>query len=253
MTGLEIPGAAPGIAVSLDGKAAALGPSVELQWDKGAVAGREIGGRVTVAAAANGTPRFDGDLSVDSIDLGWLTELSLGVDPLPTGDPAAPWSKASFTEPVLGALSGKVNVAAPRMTVEGRLRDLERQAGADPRSGPAADRPRFRRDRRRQCRWRRLDPQCRRQRQPVRTLQSQGGRAGALRLAARRPLGRDRNHGRGRQFRGDRPLARRARLGAHRRRHARHPQWRGALHQSARGEPGHQGGRPRPGVHRSGA
>ena len=32
------------------------GPSVELQWDKGAVAGREIGGRVTVATAANGSP-----------------------------------------------------------------------------------------------------------------------------------------------------------------------------------------------------
>jgi uncharacterized protein involved in outer membrane biogenesis len=118
MTGLEIPGASPGIAVALDGKAAMLGPSVELQWDKGSVAGREIGGRVTLAEGPKGAPRFDGDLSLDSINLGWLTELSLGVDPLPTGDPAAPWPKASFADPVLGNLSGKITVATPRMTVK---------------------------------------------------------------------------------------------------------------------------------------
>src|SRR5262249_55197796 len=92
-------------------------PSLALQWDHGAVAGREIGGQVTIARTPNGSARFDGDLALDSIDLGWLAELGLGVDPLPTGQADEPWSKASFTEPILGTLSGRVGVATPRMSV----------------------------------------------------------------------------------------------------------------------------------------
>ena len=110
MTGLRIPDLSPGTTVSLEGKAAVLGPSVELQWDKGVVAGRAVGGRMSVAETADGKPRFDGDLSLDALDLGWLSELSLGVDPLPTGDSAAPWSKTLFTDPVLGDLTGKLAI-----------------------------------------------------------------------------------------------------------------------------------------------
>jgi uncharacterized protein involved in outer membrane biogenesis len=117
MAGLGIPGAAVGTKLKLDGRIATNGAAASLEWQNGALAGGLVDGKATLTRDPDGSFAVGGDLLVDSIDLGWITALGLGFAPLPTGDAAAPWSRAPFVEPSLGSLHGKVAIAVTHLAI----------------------------------------------------------------------------------------------------------------------------------------
>ena len=115
--GLSIPGAADGTPLALNGTIATSGAEATLAWQNGTIADRAINGSVKIGRVTDQGWRLDGDLAVDSVDLGWLTSLSLGFSPEPTGDPKAPWSKTPFSAPTYGQASGKLAVTAEHLSV----------------------------------------------------------------------------------------------------------------------------------------
>lgn len=123
MVGLGIPGAALGTPVALAGDIKSLGPSAEVVWTNGQIAGHAVSGKVRVATRADGGIRLDeGDLQIDTVDAGWIASLGLGFAPLPTGDPEAPWSKTPFAEPTFGQLEAAIDVATEELTLGNTMR-----------------------------------------------------------------------------------------------------------------------------------
>ncbi len=117
MAGLDIPGTSAGAALAIDGgRLSVSGSSLALAWENGKIGPAIAGGNLTLAPDGNSW-RVDGKLTVDEADLGWIASLGLGLAPVPTGDPAAPWSREPFTGPAFGQLSGQVQVAADRLDV----------------------------------------------------------------------------------------------------------------------------------------
>ncbi len=114
--GLTIP-AASGGSLSAQGNLTTAGASASFDWRDGVIAGHALAGKLTVARAADATWQLDGSLSADTVDLNWLTALSLGSGTLPTGDAKVPWPKASYTAPTYGRLSGRLQVAPDHLTV----------------------------------------------------------------------------------------------------------------------------------------
>jgi len=117
MAGLGIAGAANGTAVDVAGNVAVGADGANLEWRNGRVSGHAVGGKVRLTRASDQTWRIDSQLDVDEVDLGWMMALGLGFAPMPTGDPAAPWSKTPFISPVYGFVSGKLAVDADHMQV----------------------------------------------------------------------------------------------------------------------------------------
>ncbi|MCB1495787.1 MAG: AsmA family protein [Bauldia sp.] len=123
MVGLGIPGAALGTPVRLAGDISSLGPSAELSWTNGQIAGHRVSGSVRAAPRAEGGVSLEeGDLFVDTIDAGWVASLGLGFSPLPGDDPEAPWSKTAFSEPVFGHLEAAFDLATEELTFGNALR-----------------------------------------------------------------------------------------------------------------------------------
>ena len=116
LCGMTVPGAS-GSPLTLAGTVKVSGASAAFTWQNGSIAGNTVSGTLALARGNDAVWRADGDLSVDSADLGWLAALGLGTAPLPTGDPKMPWPKVAFTSPTTGALSGKVTAAVNRLTV----------------------------------------------------------------------------------------------------------------------------------------
>ncbi|MCP4385201.1 MAG: AsmA family protein, partial [Hyphomicrobiales bacterium] len=118
MVGLAIPGAALGTPLALAGDINVLGPTAEMSWTNGVVAGQRMTGDLRIAEADDGGVRIDGGkIELDTVDLGWITSLGLGFAPRPGDDPDQPWSRTPFGEPVYGRLSAELDVAAERLTV----------------------------------------------------------------------------------------------------------------------------------------
>ena len=86
LVGLDIPGTGAGLPVSVSGNLAALGTTADIDWQNGAIAGRQVSGKLKVAEGAEGGLRLEnGELQLDQLDLGWVASLGLGSAPLPTG------------------------------------------------------------------------------------------------------------------------------------------------------------------------
>lgn len=119
--GLAIPGAAEGASVDLDGSVDLSEGRLALQWRNGSLGERAVNGAVGLSRGADGGWRVDGDLAVDTVDLGWLLSLGLGVSPLPVGGAETPWPKTPFTAPGYGPVSGRLAVAVDRLTVSETL------------------------------------------------------------------------------------------------------------------------------------
>ncbi len=117
MAGLDIPGAAMGTRLALDGQLSVSGGSVGLSWKNGTVGPAIAGGDVTLSPDGNRGWRIGGKVVADEVDLGWIASLGLGSAPGLTGDPAAPWSRAPFAPPTYGPVSGTLQVAADRLDV----------------------------------------------------------------------------------------------------------------------------------------
>lgn len=117
MTGVGIPLSAFGNTMRIDGKVALLGGSTELTLTNSQVADRLVNGRLSLAQSGSGSWQVGGDLHVDAVDLGWLTALGLGFALEPTGDEAAPWSRAPFGEVGYGRTSGRVAISADEFIV----------------------------------------------------------------------------------------------------------------------------------------
>ena len=118
MVGLGIPGAALGTPVKVAGDISSLGPAAEISFKNGEVAGRLVSGKLRVAPGEEGGVQLDqGSLQIDAVDAGWIASLGLGFAPLPTDDPAAPWSKTPFSDPVFGKLAAKLDVATEQLTI----------------------------------------------------------------------------------------------------------------------------------------
>ncbi len=113
---LTVPGA-PGAPLSASGTISTAGTAASFAWQNGTVAGHTVGGKITLARAADASWHIDGGLSVDAVDLGWLASLSLGSPPVPTGNAKAPWPKTAFVAPTYGPVSGKLEVAADHLAV----------------------------------------------------------------------------------------------------------------------------------------
>ena len=118
MAGLDIPGAARGTALTLnDGQLSVSGNGLELSWKNGRIGTAIAGGDVTLAPDGTRAWRIGGNLVADEVNLGWIASLGLGFAPLPTGDPAEPWSRLPFAAPAYGLVTGKLSVAADRLDV----------------------------------------------------------------------------------------------------------------------------------------
>jgi uncharacterized protein involved in outer membrane biogenesis len=117
MAALDIPGAASGTKLKLDGAVALSDLSGTFSWQSGTIGDRLTGGAVTIGRKTGGSLEFTGDLTVDEVDLGWITALGLGFAVEPTGDRFSPWSKAPFGEPTYGNLTGRLAVTTDRLTV----------------------------------------------------------------------------------------------------------------------------------------
>ena len=117
MAGLDIPGAAEGTALGLDGQLSLSNNGLDLSWKGGKLGAAIAGGAVTLAPDGARGWRIGGDLVTDEVDLGWIASLGLGFAPVPTGDPAEPWSRTPFASPAYGPLTGKLQVTADRLNV----------------------------------------------------------------------------------------------------------------------------------------
>ncbi len=93
------------------------GGGVGLQWKNGKIGPAIAGGEVTLAPDGAGGWKIGGNLNADEVDLGWIASLGLGFAPLPTGDPAEPWSHEPFASPAYGTVSGKLVVSADKLDV----------------------------------------------------------------------------------------------------------------------------------------
>ena len=121
IAGLAIPLGNGDAGLDADGTVSVSEGAVSLRWRNGQIAGRTVSGEATIGRSAERRWRLDGDLAVDDMDLGWLTGLSLGASPLPTGDAETPWPRTPFTAPTYGPLSGRVAVAVERLALGGGL------------------------------------------------------------------------------------------------------------------------------------
>ncbi len=108
MLGLGIPVAAIGNSARIDGDIALVGKDAQLTLRNSHVAGSLVNGQLALAQSGDNAWMVDGDLHIDSIDVGWVTALGLGFAVLPTGDAGAPWSRAPFGAPGYGDVRGRI-------------------------------------------------------------------------------------------------------------------------------------------------
>lgn len=114
MARLQIPGLSGAASIGLDGDLATTGTTGEIAWTNGSVAGHQLGGKLKLIAG-EAQPRLDGEVSIDTVDFGWLTSLAVGYPMLPGGD--TPWSDAPFGDPTFPGLSGTIAFDAGRLTL----------------------------------------------------------------------------------------------------------------------------------------
>jgi uncharacterized protein involved in outer membrane biogenesis len=119
MAGLGVPGAAIGTKVNIAGSLALSPLAISFDWPSGPIGSTVTAGKVTLASNNGPSWKLDGNLAIDDVDLGWVGSLGLGFAPLPTGDPAQPWSRSPFVAPVYGPVIGKLAVTADHMEVGG--------------------------------------------------------------------------------------------------------------------------------------
>jgi hypothetical protein len=117
MAGVGIPVAALGNAVRIEGDLETVGATAEFRLGNSQVSDRLIDGRLSLAKAGDKAWAVGGDLHVDAVDLDWITALGLGFSLRPTGDPAAPWSRAPFGEPGFGEVSGKIAISSDTLAI----------------------------------------------------------------------------------------------------------------------------------------
>ncbi len=117
LAGLGIPAAPFGIDADLTGALTSSADGAELEWSKRPIGGHLVGRHGDARRGGDRTWRIGGNVDVDEADLGWLMSLGLGFAPMPTGDPAQPWSKTPFISPVYGAVIGKLAVSADHLAV----------------------------------------------------------------------------------------------------------------------------------------
>lgn len=115
MARLHIPGVSGATSVALDGSLASQGATADIGWTNGSIAGRQLGGKLRVIAGET-VPRIDGEVSIDSVDFGWLTSLAVGYPMLPAGGDK-PWSDAAFGDPAFADIAGTIAFDAGRMTL----------------------------------------------------------------------------------------------------------------------------------------
>ncbi|MBN9023244.1 MAG: hypothetical protein J0H08_14365, partial [Rhizobiales bacterium] len=114
---LAVPGVGPGMPVSVAGKATTSGLAADLAWQNGVIAGRQVGGTLSLSRGAKGGLHLGaGELQVDLVDLGWMAALGLGSAPALTEDPEAPWSREPFGEAALTGVTADIDIAAERLT-----------------------------------------------------------------------------------------------------------------------------------------
>ena len=99
------------------GQLSVSGDGLDLNWKNGTIGPAIASGDVTLAPDGAGGWHIGGNVVADTVDLGWIAALGLGFAPLPTGDPAEPWSRMPFSAPAYGRVSGKLQVAADRLDV----------------------------------------------------------------------------------------------------------------------------------------
>ncbi len=117
IAGLGIPGAAVGTNVDVRGTLNLADSGAKLAWQSGTIGGYLVGATVTLARGGDRSWRIGGNVDVDQAYLGWLMSLGLGFSPMPTDDPAQPWSKTPFISPVYGAVTGTLAVSADHLAV----------------------------------------------------------------------------------------------------------------------------------------
>jgi hypothetical protein len=115
MARLQIPGVSGATSVGLDGTLASRGTTADVSWTNGAIAGRQLGGKLKLIAG-EAVPRLDGEVSIDTVDFGWLTSLAVGYPMLPTGGDR-PWPDTAFGDPTFAGLAGTIAFDAGRMTL----------------------------------------------------------------------------------------------------------------------------------------
>jgi uncharacterized protein involved in outer membrane biogenesis len=117
---LTLPGLNDNAGLSLSGAATASQAGLALDWRNGAIAGRSIGGKITLSPLA-GHWRLSGALDVDLVDVSWLTALGLGAPLAPAEKAGAPWSKAPLSPVDPGVVTADLTLAIDRLALPGAL------------------------------------------------------------------------------------------------------------------------------------
>ena len=120
MAGITMPGTAASTPLWFDKASLKIsGKGLDLGLKNAKVGPAIVSGAVSLAPESAGGWHVGGSLVADTINLGWIAALGLGEAPLPTGDPAKPWSHVPFTAPGYGMVNGELQVKADRLDVGG--------------------------------------------------------------------------------------------------------------------------------------
>jgi hypothetical protein len=103
-------------AFSLSGDLSSARDGVKIQVSNGTLAGQIFRGEIALLPQAGGW-RFGGKVDVDTLDLGWLGELALGVRPYPSSGGERPWPEVPLTRAALGSIGGSLEVMASRVAI----------------------------------------------------------------------------------------------------------------------------------------
>jgi hypothetical protein len=101
---------------SLSGNLSSSHDGVKIDVSNGTLAGQVFRGNIAVSPQPSGW-RFGGKVDVDTLDLGWLGELALGVRPYPSAGGERPWPEVPLTRPAFGSIGGALDIAASRVAL----------------------------------------------------------------------------------------------------------------------------------------
>jgi len=111
-----LPGSVPPRALALTAALDVEGAAGRITFRDARLGDLHASGNLGLGPAAGGW-RLDGAVDVDAADLGYATRLALGLPDEPEDPTAGPWSKTSFSAPIIEGFAADLRVNADRLAI----------------------------------------------------------------------------------------------------------------------------------------